>query len=274
MDYCTLRDFAQNIINKSLEDIFGYIDNDFKINEKIKKYENEIFILNSSINELLDNKINYNAVLRLIDENSVKNLKWLKSLNSKKNLREEQGLRFPLEIVVIAEGITEETLLPVFAKCCNFDFNKKGVQIVSAGGKNQVVKLFYTLCEQLRIPIFILLDNDAIENLEQIKPKLRNNDKIHLLNGGEFEDVLPKKLILKTLNDYFINLNIIDESEFTESRMVLNLEEIFKKKGFHEFKKAEFAQLIKSHVNCEEDISDEIREIISEIKACCSCDIQ
>ena len=274
MDYCTLRDFAQNIINKSLEDIFGYIDNDFKINEKIKKYENEIFILNSSINELLDNKINYNAVLRLIDKNSVKNLKWLKSLNSKKNLREEQGLRFPLEIVVIAEGITEETLLPVFAKCCNFDFNKKGVQIVSAGGKNQVVKLFYTLCEQLRIPIFILLDNDAIENLEQIKPKLRNNDKIHLLNGGEFEDVLPKKLILKTLNDYFINLNIIDESEFTESRMVLNLEEIFKKKGFHEFKKAEFAQLIKSHVNCEEDISDEIREIISEMKARCSCDIQ
>ena len=58
------------------------------------------------------------------------------------------------------------------------------------------------------------------------------------------------------------------------STSAIHFQEIFKKKGFHEFKKAEFAQLIKSHVNCEEDISDEIREIIFEIKACCSCDIQ
>ena len=48
--------------------------------------------------------------------------------------------------------------------------------------------------------------------------------------------------------------------------MVKNLEEIFKKKGFHEFKKAEFAQLVKSHISCDEDLSDEIKNVINELR--------
>lgn len=268
MNYTDLKNYAENILNLSLSEICSPKENDLKINKKLFDYENKIFNLNDEINILLNNKINYNQAIELIDNNSVINLRWLKSLSSDKNLREELSLRFPVELVVIAEGITEETLLPVFAKKCNFDFNKNGIQICSAGGKNQVVKLFYTLSEQLKIPIFVLLDNDAKENFEQIKPRLRCFDKIHLLNGGEFEDILPKSLILRTLNDHFINLNSIDESEFKEDRMVLNLEEIFKKKGFHEFKKAEFAQLIKAQVSLDEDISPEIKDIIKEINVC------
>ncbi len=268
MEYSELKKYAETIINLSLDVLCEPKENDLKINKKLADYENKIFNLNNEINILLDNKINYNQVLELIDDNSVINLRWLKSLATDKKKREELSLRFPIELVVIAEGITEETLLPVFAKKCDFDFNKMGIQICSAGGKNQVVKLFYTLSEQLKIPIFVLLDNDAKENFEQIKPKLRDFDKIHLLNGGEFEDILPKSLILRTLNDHFVNLNSIEEAEFKEDRMVLNLEEIFKKKGFHEFKKAEFAQLVKSQVSSDEDISPEIREIIKEISVC------
>ena len=129
------------------------------------------------------------------------------------------------------------------------------------------MKLVYTLAEQLKLPMFILLDNDAQLNYEQILPKLRSFDKIHLLSHGEFEDILPKELILKTLNDYFKNLNYIEEKEFEDERMVKNLEEIFKRKGFHEFKKAEFAQLVKSHISTEEDLSDEIKSIINELKS-------
>ena len=269
LDYKILRDYAVEIINFSLSSIFGSGKfEDFSINFKIKEYENAVFHLNSDINVLLENKINYNQVLKLINKDSVKNLQWLKYSNNDIESRENLSLRFPLELVVISEGITEEILLPVFAKKCGYDFDKKGVQIISAGGKNQVVKLFYTMSEQLNIPIFVLLDNDAKENFEQIKPKLRKFDKIHLLNCGEFEDILPRNLILKTLNDHFVNLNTIDNSEFTEERTVKNLEEIFKRKGFHEFKKAEFAQLVKSHVDSDDDISDEIREIINEISVC------
>ncbi|MFQ8626141.1 MAG: ATP-dependent endonuclease [Candidatus Gastranaerophilaceae bacterium] len=101
---------------------------------------------------------------------------------------------------MLCEGITEETLLPVFAKICGCNFKEQGVYIISAGGKNQVVKYFYNFANSLKIPVFILLDNDAEENLREIEPKLRSFDKIHLLKSGEFEDLLPNSLITKTLN--------------------------------------------------------------------------
>lgn len=263
MDYASIKYFAENIINSSLKEIFGHIENNLEINKKLKTYENNIFNLNENINILLDNAINYNAFINLISDNSVQNLKWLKTLS--KCHEYEYKTKFPIREVVIVEGITEETLLPIFAKQCGFDFDEKGIQIVSAGGKNQVVKMFYLLSEQLKLPMFVLLDNDAQENYNQIKPKLRKIDKIHLINGGEFEDILPKELILRTLNDHFANLNSIEESEFEDESMVKNLEEIFKKKGFHEFKKAEFAQLIKNHVNSTADVSEEINSIMKEL---------
>ena len=88
-----------------------------------------------------------------------------------------------------------------------------------------------------------------------------------ILKSGEIEDILPKNLILRTLNDYFVNLNSIDDTEFEDSRMVKNLEEIFKKKGFHEFKKSEFANLIKSHIKSKDDISAEVKMIIDELSS-------
>ena len=42
-------------------------------------------------------------------------------------------------------------------------------------------------------------------------------------------------------------------------------EEIFKRKGLHEFKKADFAKLVRENINEESDISPEIVDIIEEI---------
>ncbi len=267
MEYLQLREFAENILNMSINELSRNVKNTLRINEKLKEYENKIFNLNEEINYLLNNKINYDGFISILnDEDLPNNLIWLKSLATDKQIREEKAIKFPIEKVVITEGITEEILLPVFAEHLGFDFNKKGIQVISAGGKNQVVKLVYTLAEQLKIPMFVLLDNDAQANYDQILPKLRNFDKIHLLSHGEFEDILPKELILKTLNDYFKNLNHIEEKEFEDERMVKNLEEIFKRKGFHEFKKAEFAQLVKAHISTEDDLTEEIKSIINELR--------
>lgn len=264
-DYSSLRDFAQLIINNSIKEFTGNTDNSGDINKSLIEYETSVFSINDEAMQLLNNNINYDGFLKLINENSVSNLKWLKSLNNNKLYL--NNTKFPIKKVVLVEGITEEILLPVFGEICNYNFDKNGIQIVSAGGKNQVVKLFYKFAEQLKIPIFVLLDNDAKDNFKQISEKIRKKDKIHLISGGEIEDILPKDLIIKTLNDHFINLNIIEEDDFTNERMVINLEEIFKKKGFHEFKKAEFAQLIKEHINCSTDLSEEIRTVIKEIKS-------
>lgn len=270
MDYSELRNWAEFVINYSLEMAGLTLENDYLINQRLLNYENSVFKNNKNVQELLNNKINYKACLSYIDEKSPKNLLWLKNLEISSDIRKsrfDNSLRFPVEKVVIAEGATEETLLPEFAKRCGYDFDKEGIYILSAGGKNQVVKLYYQLVESLKLPIFVLLDKDAKENLEEIQPRLRDIDKIHLLDCGEFEDLLPIKLVERTLDYELKNISMLEKEKLNEDiPRVKFLEEVFKTRGMHEFKKVEFAQMVKKNIKYEEDISPEVVEIIDEIR--------
>lgn len=270
MDSEEVKNLAEFIINYSLENLGLPKDEDYIINQRLYDYEKSVYIINENIEKFLKNKINYKAFVTLIDENSPKNLKWLKALGSPMDIKQERfknSLRFPVEKVVIAEGATEETLLPEFAKRCGYDFDKEGIYVLSAGGKNQVVKLYYRLVDSLKLPIFVLLDKDAKENLEEIKPKLRSIDKIHLLACGEFEDLLPLELVQRTLDYQLNNISMMEKEMLNapEPRVKI-LEEVFKTRGMHEFKKVEFAQMVKKNIKTNADISDEICEIINEIK--------
>lgn len=270
MDYSELKNWAEYIINYSLVEFGKTLDEDYLINQRLFDYEKSIFAVDKNVEDLLKNKINYKACLDFIDENSPKNLKWLKALGSSINIDEtrfKNSLRFPIKKVVIAEGATEETLLPEFAKRCGYDFDREGVFVFSAGGKNQVVKLYYKLVESLKIPMFILLDRDAMENLEEIKPKLRPCDKIHLLESGEFEDLLPIELVVRTLEYGLKNISILEKEMLNDNMpRVEFLEKVFKTRGMHEFKKVEFAQMVKENIQSLNDISPEIIKIIDEIK--------
>ena len=83
----------------------------------------------------------------------------------------------------------------------------------------------------------------------------------------EFEDLLPNSLIARTLNYATQNISLapIDELEEATSKVEF-LEEFFKHRGVHEFKKAEFANLVKQNIKDISDVSEEIVEIIDEIK--------
>ena len=267
MDFADIRDIATDIFNSSLNNT----TNDFVINDRLKIYENNIFNNDKNTQKLLNNKLDYKSALELIDINNCPiNLKWLYYIGKddvSKEYRNKYDLLFPIEKVVIAEGITEEILLPEFAKFCGYNFDKNGVKIIAAGGKNQVVKLYYKMCEEVKLPIFILLDKDAESNEELINTKLRKQDKVYLLNSGEFEDLLPKRLIKKTINNEMKNFVKIRTSDLDSNvPMVKVLEEFFKEQGLHEFKKAEFANQVKQQINSETDISDEVRDIIEKIK--------
>ena len=256
---------VEEIFNNSLSE-----NNDnYSINKKIADYENSIFYNDEETICLLNNNLNYKAAIKLIKEDSPINLIWLKSLENDFDLtvaRENHYLKYPIEKVLLVEGITEEILLPAFSKYLGHDFYKYGIQIIPAGGKNQVVKMYYKLIEELKIPIFLLLDKDAEDNIRQILPKLRDIDKIHLVSCGEFEDLLPKTLIIKTVNSLFENFVSITENDFqVEASNVEILETFFKNRGLHEFKKAEFAKLVKMNISQDSDISEEIIEIIKEI---------
>ena len=257
---------AVEIFNSSFENN----SKDFSINKILQDYENEVFVNNQNVNILLDNKLDYKSAIKLLNNTEALNLKWLMSLNkngTNKSERQEKGFLFPIESVVIVEGITEEILLPQFAKILGFDLLKNGIKIIPAGGKNQVVKLYYSLSEELKLPIFVLLDKDAIENVNTINKKLRKSDSVYLLNSGEFEDLLTKPLILKTINSDLKNFATVSIEDISKDEpMVKILEEIFKEKGLQEFKKAEFAHLVKQQISTENDISDEIKLIIDDIK--------
>lgn len=277
IDLSELTEFITEIFNNSLNKLLDkHCQNNNYINVFLKKYENSIFNNDNETQKLLDNKINYYEAINLINEKSPINLAWLKELanlqklndiNKIKEIREHKLLKFPIEEIILAEGITEEILLPSFSRYLGYDFYAKGIQIIPAGGKNQVVKKYYELAEQVKIPIFVLLDKDAEENIKQIEPKLRKIDRIHLVSCGEFEDLLPKTLIIKTLNCHLKNFTKIDDTEFDiERQTVKQLEEIFKKKGLSEFKKSEFAKMIKDNITTDTDISIEIKSIIQKIK--------
>ena len=235
-------------------------------------YENTLTFKQSKIKELLKkNKINYKAALNLLREEALPlNLKWLKSLSySTEPIQErvEKSLLYPLEKVFICEGITEETLLPVFAKLLGYDFEKNGIYVLSAGGKNQVVKTFYRLVDILKIPIFVLLDSDAGENYNEILPRLRSIDKVHVLKIGEFEDALPPHLVERTLAYATRNISLAPHDDITSAASrVEYLENFFKHRGLHEFKKSEFANMVKNNILDFSDVSDEIKEVIEELR--------
>ena len=265
LNYVDIKEIAQEIFNNSFDNNYT----DYSINQKLTEYENSIFKNDNETQELLNNKFDYLSAIKLLNDDCVVNLKWLKSLVVNSNqieYREIFYLKYPIEKVLLVEGITEETLLPAFSKYLGYDFYQNGIQIIPAGGKNQVVKIYYKLIEELKIPIFLLLDKDAEENIKQILPKLREIDKIHLVSCGEFEDLLPKSLIVKSVNNHFKNFSSITEADLYDNLSeVENLENIFKQKGLHEFKKADFAKLVKSNISEPSDISNEIKDIVKEI---------
>ena len=170
MDIKKIRDLASEVLNASIttyiKTLLTQADN--SINKKLKDYENSIFNNDDETQILLDNNIHYYDAIQLIDKTCVVNLRWLKSLTEDSDLkimREEHYLKFPIEKVLLVEGLT---LLPAFSKFLGHDFYQKGIQVIPAGGKSQVVKMYYRLSEELKLPIFLLLDKDAEDNIAQI----------------------------------------------------------------------------------------------------------
>ena len=71
--------------------------------------------------------------------------------------------------------------------------------------------------------------------------------------------------ILTFDNDFFSALGRSDKLIYTLHERVKILEEVFKTRGMHEFKKVEFAQMVKRNIKTHADISSEILDIIREI---------
>lgn len=278
-DIETICNMVSEIFNASIPFEYDSFLSDILFNEEKNAFnldENEIKFLNTKLNIT-------GAVSYISDEPGLPlNLERLKFLLKNNDadthaLRREKSFLYPVSKVILTEGATEEILLSKFALKLGYDFNKEGIFVLGAGGKNQVARKYYKMVNEIKLPVFILLDYDADETKELILTKLRPQDRIHLIKAGEFEDILPLELIVKSINNNFSNsLHCCLEDFDLNCKMTKNLHNLFKNKGFGEYKKADFAKMVKSYLEKSDNdcsaqknsalISGEIKEIIDEIK--------
>ena len=245
---------------------------DLSLNEIIKKDEEKIFYLTETEKKYLNSKIDFEAALDLFETDelplNLQRLKLQKNLDSDET-RKKYSTLYPVKKAVLTEGITEETLLIEFAKILGVDFKKEGIFVLGAGGKNQVARKYYKMIEEIKIPVFILLANAAAEICELIKPKLSKIDSLYKIKSGEFEDILPKNLIKNALNFHFSQNLLSNGDDFEESNhTVENLNNCYKNNGWGEFKKADFAKIVREYILSAKNppVSDELIKITEEIK--------
>lgn len=211
-------------------------------------------------------------------ENLPLNLKFLKLFYEKystdvdfkalaNSIRTNEKTLFPVKKLILTEGITEEILLPKFAEVFGYDFNENGIYILATGGKSKVLSIYAELKYILKIPVFVLLDNDAEPVYNDVCSVLREQDRAYLIKSGEFEDILPKELIKKA----FIDMNYdtkapTDEELNSEDKTCKILEDLWKTRGIGEFRKAHFAKAVHDCLTDKSYITEEVDAILTTIK--------
>lgn len=181
--------------------------------------------------------------------------------------RNKNSAKKPLKLVLLVEGSTEEVLLPAFSSIAGVDFDKSGIEVIASGGKNQVARIYGKINRNTNLPVFIILDADAQEIADELKKDLREKDRIHLISKGEFEDILPDELICRAVNHYYGLTGKIKKEEININESKTDsLVNVWKQKGFGDFKKAEFAHIIADNIKSSVDLSEELQAIILNIK--------
>ncbi len=283
-------EIAQFIWDKSLDNLLG--ENRLK-NSKLKDFllfeENKTFnqrILLEQIKSLeykkeIPNKASYEEIREeiffeidsLVEYFEKKNIKatFLERLILKKNSNLSKRNLFysneklaSIKLLFIVEGITEEKLFPLFAKQKGYDFSESGIKLFAAGGKTHIVKYYTEIRNLLNIPVFILLDADGKDIINSLKSILLPKDEVYMISKGEIEDILPHELIVKTLNNFYSMEASVDKNDLNRSEpMTKILYNLYKEKGFGEFHKAKFAQILSENITDKTDVSPEIERILN-----------
>jgi len=286
-------EISKYIWYSSLENLLGKIPfnssklKDFLIYEESKTFNTNLII--EYLNSLSDEKkISLNAdykkvrsefflqIDELVEyfEDIADNYPYLQRLISKKNSDDDAEILFhsvcefsSIKLLFLVEGITEEKLFPAFSKINAMDFSRYGIKLKSAGGKTHLLKYYAKVRKLLKIPVFILLDADGKDVIDELNNILEDKDKVYLIQKGEIEDILPHALIIKALNNFYSIEGSISEIDLTKNEsMAKILYNLYKEKGFGEFQKAKFAQIIEENLTSVDDIQGEIKDILDKLK--------
>ncbi len=269
----------QKIWNESVYNIFGKTkDSGCAQMALISVIKSTFKNIDANTETLLNTHLNIFPVLKKVNyEKAPINLKFLIkvnesfnncsfSLNDLINIRMNFGLKYPIRKLIIAEGITEEILLPVFASKLGCNFDKEGIYIIGSGGKSKSPSLYLKLKDKLNIPIVLLFDSDAKEICQFLQKQMLRKDKILIIENGEFEDILSINLLKRSLNgEYMQTLPAVKSDFHIYNSMCENIEYYYKSRHLGEFKKAKLSKIIAGNVKYKTDITDDIKLLIKRI---------
>jgi len=278
MTSSSIASVVEKIWNDSILNLYEYAPNKFSL----KDLDNLYYTITDDYTlSLMNADLNIQSVIEgadFLNYIEAKNLDFINILNKNFTnlpfdkeqltfLRKKYHTLFPVSKLILTEGITEETLLPVFANVMNYNFDDNGIFVLSTGGKSKVLSLYAELKYILAIPIFVLLDNDAEPVYNDVVSVLRKSDKAYLIKSGEFEDILPKQLIKKSFDymNYDVNPALMEELS-SENGTCYALEQLWKSRGLGEFRKVHLAKSVKENISNTSDLSSEISEIINLIE--------
>ncbi len=271
---------VQIIWNESVKNCCCNMCNNVNL-QKLRK-----FIINKTFKNIdirTKDLINTNLVIspiltRINFSDATENLKfWIKAnekitdstmITSEKisEMRKEYKLKFPIEKLLIVEGITEEILLPVFAKKMKYDFNENGVFVLGAGGKSKSPSIYVNIKDKIKLPVILLFDSDAIEICKSLNKTLYKKDKMIIIKEGEFEDILSLNLLKRTLNkEYEPATPLIIDDLHTYNKMCENIENFYRTRHLGEFKKSKLSKILAQNIKYKTDITEEIKNIILNI---------
>ncbi len=280
MPFNLLSKYVEIIWNSSVTKLFGKQKNNLEANKALRLMAKIPFKnIDKNTKILLNTKLHISPILNnikydisplnikfLIKANKIFNEKNKVSAKKLEALRHKYSLNYPINKLIISEGITEEILLPVFASKLNHPFNREGIAILGAGGKSKSPALYLKLKDKLKIPVVILFDSDASEISEKLQKNICKKDKIILIKTGEFEDILSLNLIKRSLNNEYKPATPLTKEELhIYDRMCKNLEMFYKSRHLGEYKKSKVSCIIAKNIKYKTDITNGIKDIIENI---------
>jgi hypothetical protein len=149
---------------------------------------------------------------------------------------------------VLVEGPTEELLIPYFARLSALDLDAGAVMVKGSGGAKQVVRRYRALAASTSLPVLVVLDADAGEQAAALATALRSGDRIHVLAGGEIEDVFDDATLVRLINEHLSGSKHawpVSASELAvPQRRTETLNRIWRERGLGDFDKTGFARTI------------------------------
>jgi len=113
---------------------------------------------------------------------------------------------------LIVEGETELYAYPHLFQCIGLNPRSLGISIISAGGSDLTkMSMHAIILNAYNLPCIIVFDKNKEKEAEELKAKkIPNVRAVYVLQKGNFEEYLPKEIVIEVINEICLN-NVQDE---------------------------------------------------------------